>query len=103
MNGIKETQNPPLAQGADEDSLLMLQAAKGSEQSFRILVEKWKNPLMNFFYRSIGNAATAEDLTQSAFINLYRAGSSYSASAKFSSYLFKIARNLLINEYRRSS
>lgn len=86
---------------SDADTLLMEDVAKGSEQAFRILVQKWKNPLMNYFYRSVSDSHTAEDLAQQTFINLYRARRSYSAKAKFSTYLFFIARRLLINEYRR--
>lgn len=86
----------------DEDSLLMLEVAKGSEHSFRMLVEKWKNPIINFFYRSTSNVASSEDLAQQTFINLYKASSYYEMKAKFSTYLFKIARNVLINDYRKS-
>lgn len=87
----------------DEDSILMLDVAKGNEHSFRILVEKWKNALLNFFYRSTSNTSTAEDLAQLTFINIYRARENYKAKAKFSTYLFQVARNVLINEYRKSS
>lgn len=86
----------------DEDSLLMLEVAGGSDHAFRMLVEKWKNPLLNFFYRSVSNVATSEDLAQQTFINLYKARDYYEVKAKFSTYLFKIARNVLINDYRRS-
>ncbi|MBO7521322.1 MAG: sigma-70 family RNA polymerase sigma factor [Opitutales bacterium] len=87
----------------DEDSILMLETAKGGDHAFRMLVEKWKNALVNFFYRSTANASTSEDLAQQTFINLYRARESYKAKAKFSTYLFSIARHILINEYRSSS
>ena len=87
----------------DEDSLLMLEVARGSDHAFRMLVEKWKNPLLNFFYRSVSNVATSEDLAQQTFINLYKARDYYEVKAKFSTYLFKIARNVLINDYRRST
>ena len=76
------------AKGAcDEDSILMLEVAGGSDHAFRMLVEKWKNALINFFYRSTANASTSEDLAQQTFINLYRARESYKAKAKFSTYL----------------
>lgn len=85
----------------DADSLLMIEVSKDSEQALRILIQKWKNPLMNYFYRSISETQTAEDLAQQTFINLYKARAAYTAKAKFSTYLFFIARHLLINEYRR--
>ncbi len=87
--------------GDDPDSALMLEVSKGSEDAFRVLVCKWQNPLMNYFYRSVSDSHTAEDLAQQTFINLYRARASYSAKAKFSTYIFFIARRVLINEYRR--
>lgn len=88
---------------SDEDSLLMLEVASGSDHAMRMLVEKWKNPLVNFFYRNVRNLATSEDLAQQTFINLYKARENYSAKAKFSTYLFSIARNVFINDYRRNA
>ena len=88
---------------SDDDALLMLEVAAGSDHAMRILVQKWKNPLVNFFYRSVRNTATSEDLAQQTFINLYKARATYCAKAKFSTYLFSIARNLFINECRRNS
>lgn len=88
---------------ADTDALLMTQVAQGAEHALRMLVEKWKNPLANYFYRSVRNAHTAEDLTQQTFINLYKARAHYTPSAKFSTYIFHIARHVLIGEFRKSA
>lgn len=88
---------------ADTDALLMTQVAQGAEHALRMLVEKWKNPLANYFYRSVRNAHTAEDLTQQTFINLYKARAHYTPSAKFSTYIFHIARRVLIGEFRKST
>lgn len=88
---------------ADTDALLMTQVAQGAEHALRMLVEKWKNPLANYFYRSVRNAHTAEDLTQQTFINLYKARAHYTPSAKFSTYIFHIARRVLIGEFRKSA
>lgn len=73
---------------SDEDSALMLQAAEGNEHALRMIIEKWKNPLANYFYRSTANRHSAEDLCQQTFINLYKARNSYTPKAKFSTYLF---------------
>ncbi len=80
----------------------MHRIAGGDEASLRELIERWKTPLLNFFYRSTNNYATAEDLTQIVFVRLYRAAPRYTARAKFSTYLFHIARRLLINEYQKN-
>jgi len=81
---------------------LMLQLQDGKEAAFDLLVERWQTPLINFFHRSLSSYEQAEDLTQMVFIRLYRAAPSYQPRAQFSTFLFQIARRLLINEYRRS-
>lgn len=87
----------------DDDSLIMLEVADDSEHALRMLIEKWKKPLINYFYRSLPDAFAAEDLAQQTFINLYKARKSYTPKAKFSTYIFHIARHVLINEHRKSS
>ncbi|MEM9227926.1 MAG: sigma-70 family RNA polymerase sigma factor [Verrucomicrobiota bacterium] len=91
------------AHADDPDISLMLEVAAGNEQALRMLIEKWQKPLVNFFYRSLGSVEQSEDLAQMVFIRVYRAAADYQPRAKFSTYLFHIARRLLINEYRRQS
>lgn len=86
----------------DPDAALMLQLQKGREEAFDELVHTWQNPLLNFFYRSLGSHEQAEDLAQMVFIRLYRAAPNYQPTARFSTFLFQIARRLLINEFRRA-
>lgn len=83
------------------DEALMLNVGKGDEEALRSLIDRWKNPLINFFYRSLQSLEEAEDLTQMVYLRIYRSASKYQPTAKFSTYLFHIARHLLINEYRR--
>ncbi len=85
----------------DPDASLMLAVASGDEAALRILIQKWQNPLINFFYRSVNSRPLAEDLTQVLFIKIYQAAPRYEPTAKFSTYLFAIARRLLINEFRK--
>lgn len=85
----------------DADIALMLKVRDGDERALAELIERWKNPLLNFFYRSANSRATAEDLAQVTFIRLYRAAPGYKPKARFSTYLFQIARRLLLNEFRR--
>ncbi|MGF1482873.1 MAG: RNA polymerase sigma factor [Opitutales bacterium] len=89
------------AEPYDEDVRLMLAVGAGDDAALRTLVEKWQGPLINFFFRSIRSREQAEDLTQVVFVRLYRAAPGYRPTAKFTTYLFQIARRLLINEYRR--
>lgn len=80
----------------------MLQLKNGRESAFDQIVERWQSPLLNFFNRSLRSYEQSEDLTQMVFIRLYRAAPSYEPRARFSTFLFQIARRLLINEYRRN-
>lgn len=77
------------------------QVAAGDERGMQPLFDRWKLPLISFFYRSLGSHADAEDLTLEVFVRLHRAAASYRPQAKFSTYLFQIAHNLLRNELRR--
>jgi len=87
----------------DDNAILMIAVSSGCEKSLRILIDRWKNPIINFFYRSVRDLHLAQDLSQQTFINLYKARQNYTTKAKFSTYLFFIARNVLINEYRHSA
>ncbi|HNX04845.1 MAG TPA: sigma-70 family RNA polymerase sigma factor [Opitutales bacterium] len=84
----------------DADSALMMRVREGDEKALAELIDRWKTPLINFFYRSINSYAQAEDLAQMTFVRIYRSAPRYEPRAKFSTYLFHVARRLLINEYR---
>jgi RNA polymerase sigma-70 factor (ECF subfamily) len=85
----------------DEDAAWFARVGKGDETALQRLFDKWKLPLLSFFYRSLGSHADAEDLTLEVFTRLHRAAADYRPSAKFSTYLFHIAQNLARNEHRR--
>lgn len=85
----------------EEDVLLMMRVKEGEEKALGQLIERWQNPLINFFYRSLSSRADAEDMAQAVFIKLYGAAKRYEPTARFSTYLFHIARRVLLNEYRR--
>lgn len=87
----------------DEDARLMLRVAAGDARAMRPLVEKWQKPLINFFCRSVNSVHTAEDLAQTTFVKIYRAAGTYEAKAKFSSWLFLVARSVLISNFRKES
>ena len=82
------------------DVQLMLDVKSGDEESFGILLQKYRSPMVNFLYRMVRDAATAEDLAQEAFLRVYRARKQYSPSAKFTTWLFRIATNLALNSVR---
>jgi len=66
-----------------------------------VLVDRWRGPLLGFFRRSLGSHADAEDLTLEVFVRLHRAAPAYTPRARFPTFLFHIARNLVLNERRR--
>jgi RNA polymerase sigma-70 factor (ECF subfamily) len=78
----------------------MLDVKAGDDASFDLLLQKYRTPLVNFLYRMVRDTATAEDLAQEVFLRVYRARKQYSPSAKFTTWLFRIATNLALNSVR---
>ena len=78
----------------------MLDVKAGDEQSFALLLHRYRTPLVNFLYRMVRNREQAEDLAQEVFIRVYRARADYVPSAKFTTWLFRIATNLALNSLR---
>jgi RNA polymerase sigma-70 factor, ECF subfamily len=87
----------------DPDAALMLRVKQGDTTAFTELVEKYKQPVMNLAYRTVRDATEAEDLAQNVFVQVYKSAARYKSTAKFSTWLFTIARNLCLNEIRRRS
>jgi RNA polymerase sigma-70 factor (ECF subfamily) len=87
----------------DPDAALMMRVKEGDREAFEALVEKYKQPVMNLIYRTLGDATEAEDLAQHVFVQVYKSAHRYQVSAKFSTWIFTIARNLSLNEIRRRS
>ena len=82
------------------DVELMLQVKAGDDESFNLLLQKYRTPLVNFLFRMVKEKATAEDLAQEVFLRVYRARKQYSPSAKFTTWMFRIATNLALNSVR---
>jgi RNA polymerase sigma-70 factor (ECF subfamily) len=85
---------------ARTDVQLMLDVKAGDEQSFELLLRKYRTPLVNFLYRMVRDSAVAEDLAQEVFLRVYRARKEYAPSAKFTTWMFRIATNLALNSVR---
>jgi RNA polymerase sigma-70 factor, ECF subfamily len=85
---------------ARSDVQLMLDVKAGDEVSFELLLRKYRTPLVNYLGRMTGDSAAAEDLAQEVFLRVYRARSQYSPSAKFTTWMFRIATNLALNSRR---
>jgi RNA polymerase sigma-70 factor (ECF subfamily) len=87
----------------DPDAALMLRVKRGDDAAFEELVDKYKQPVMNLVYRILRDATEAEDLAQNVFLQVYKSAHRYEVTARFSTWLFTIARNLCLNEIRRRS
>jgi RNA polymerase sigma-70 factor (ECF subfamily) len=87
----------------DPDASLMLRVKRGDSEAFAELVDKYKQPVMNLVFRLLRDATEAEDLAQNVFVQVYKSAHRYEVSARFSTWLFTIARNLCLNEIRRRS
>jgi RNA polymerase sigma-70 factor (ECF subfamily) len=79
----------------------MLAFAAGDEAAFEALFDRWSAPLLRFLERMVKDRATAEELVQEAFLRVYRARGGYQPRARFSTWLYRIAGNLALNELRR--
>ncbi|MDB6055637.1 MAG: rna polymerase sigma factor region 2 [Verrucomicrobiales bacterium] len=87
----------------DHDAELMLRVRDGDILAFEELVEKYKQLVIHVAYRSLKDQAEAEDLAQTVFVQVFKSASRYEPTAKFSTWLFTICRNLCLNEIRRRS
>src|SRR5205814_2203511 len=85
----------------DPDAALMLRVQRGDRAAFTELVEKHRRSVMNFVARTLRDPVEAEDIAQSAFVQVFKCAQRYEPSARFTTWLFTIARNLCLNEIRR--
>lgn len=84
---------------ADEDLMVLYQ--RGEVRAFEILLVRHRKPLYNFILRYLGDKETAEDLLQEAFMRVIKGAEAYKRQAKFTTWLYTIARNLCVDQTRR--
>ena len=84
----------------DYDAGLMIAFQGGDEMAFQELVERNHSRVIRLAYRFVGNATEAEDLAQEVFLRIYRARHTYHPTAKFSTWMFRIAANVSLNALR---
>ena len=85
----------------ESDVDLMLRVKEGDHEAFRELIERHQRAVINVIHRAIGDAWEAEDLAQRVFIQVYRSAPRYKPTAKFTTWLFTITHNTILNEHRR--
>jgi RNA polymerase sigma-70 factor, ECF subfamily len=87
--------------GTDQtDADVMLRVRAGDQSAFDYLVQKYRRPMVSFMYRMARNSSAAEDLAQEVFLRIYRSRETYEPSAKFTTWLYRIATNLAVNHAR---
>jgi RNA polymerase sigma-70 factor, ECF subfamily len=83
-----------------DDAAIMLELKAGNMAGFDFLIHKYRKPIINFMYRMTRNQAVAEELAQEVFLRVYRSRETYRAEARFSTWLYRIATNLGVNQAR---
>jgi len=90
----------PLRERSDES--LMLEQGQGSEEAFEELVRRHQKGVLNYTFRMVQNRQVAEELTQEVFLALVKNGQRYEPRAKFTTYLYAIASNIVSKEWLRA-
>jgi RNA polymerase sigma-70 factor (ECF subfamily) len=86
---------------SDDDIQLMTRVAEGSMEAFGLLVRRHQQPLLNFFCR-MGARMDAEDMVQETFLRLFNYRRRYRPSAKFTTFLYTVARHVWLDALRKA-
>jgi RNA polymerase sigma-70 factor (ECF subfamily) len=90
-----------LEQDLRTDEALMLAYRDGEGAAFEALYARWRGPLYRYFLRQCGHAGQADELFQDVFMRVIGAAAGYEPTAKFTTWLFRIAHNRLIDHWRK--
>ncbi len=80
----------------ERDAQLMLRVREGDDTSFGLLLERHRGPVVHFLYRMVQNQAVSEELAQEVFLRVYRSRETYEPTAKFTTWLFRIATHVAL-------
>src|SRR6266542_4618495 len=100
MNQRVKTNVGGAAAALDYDAELMLRVRDGDGASFGLLLEKHRSAVIHFLYRMVQSHAIAVVLAQEVFLRVYRSRATYEPTAKFTTWLFRIATHLALNALR---
>jgi RNA polymerase sigma-70 factor (ECF subfamily) len=84
----------------ERDAELMLRVREGDDTSFALLLERHRAPVVHFLHRMVQHPAVSEELAQEVFLRVYRSRATYEPTAKFTTWLFRIATHLALNWIR---
>ena len=97
-SGVQEDMEAVVA--LERDAQLMLRVREGDDTSFGLLLERHRGPVVHFLYRMVQNQAVSEELAQEVFLRVYRSRETYEPTAKFTTWLFRIATHVALNSIR---
>lgn len=97
---VSQDSGSPLSDSVLEDREWMKRAAQGDKDAFGCLVEKYQQRLLNFFLR-LGVSSDVEDLVQESFLRVYRYRDRYKPTAKFTTFLYTVARSACLDRARK--
>lgn len=97
-DGVKKDMEAVAA--LERDAQLMLRVREGDEGSFALLLNQHRRPVVHFLFRMVQNQAVSEELAQEVFLRVYRSRASYEPTAKFTTWLFRIATHVALNHIR---
>src|SRR6266545_1789429 len=89
-----------VAAALEYDAELMLRVKEGDGASFALLLEKYRLPVIHFLFRMVQDQGVSEELGQEVFLRVYRSRATYEPTAKFTTWLFRIATHLALNWLR---
>jgi len=81
---------------------ILRKAQRGDERAFSIIVRAYERPIYNYVLRLVGDRAMAEDLTQEVFLRVYQGLPKFSLRSKFTTWLFQVTKNRVLDELRAS-
>jgi RNA polymerase sigma-70 factor, ECF subfamily len=98
---ILDARDPPTPLSLPQpDPSILRKAQRGDERAFTIIVRAYETPVFNYVLRMVGDRALAEDLTQEIFLRVHQALGSFSLRARFTTWLFQVAKNRVLDELR---
>ena len=79
---------------------VLRKAQRGDERSFTLILRAYETPLFNYILRLVGDRSLAEDMTQEVFLRVYQGLPNFSLRSKFTTWLFQVAKNRVLDELR---
>src|SRR6476619_5682803 len=85
---------------AEIDNRIVREAQRGDSHAFSDIVRAYQVPVFNYILRTVGDRGLAEDLSQEVFLRVYQSLPRFSFRSKFTTWLFQIAKNRVVDEFR---